>query len=78
MDKTPQQPRPRWVQVLGKTALVVLAAAIVLGLIFDATDPPEWVSRIVALGYATIVVVAMLVALWLVVRAEDKDDPSGS
>ena len=77
MDKTPEQPRPRWVRVLGKTAIVVLPAVLVLGLILDATDPPEWVSRAVVVVYAAIVVVAMLVALWLVVRAEDEDGPPG-
>jgi len=50
----------------------------VLGLILDTTDPPEWVFRVVAVAYAAIVVVAMLVSLWLVVRAEDKGGPSGS
>ena len=77
MDKTPEQPRPRWVRVLGKAALMALPAVLVLGLILDATDPPEWVSRAVVVVYAAIVVVAMLVALWLVVRAEDKGGPPG-
>ena len=78
MDKTPAQPRPRWVQVLGKVALMALPAALVLGLILDATDPPEGVFRVVAVAYAAIVVVAMLVSLWLVLRAEDKGGPPGS
>ena len=78
MDRTPAQPRPRWVQVLGKVALAALPAAIVLGLVLDVTDPPEWVSRVVAVAYAVVVVVAMLVSLWLVVRAEDTDGASES
>jgi len=41
VDKTPPQTHPRWVQVLGKAALVALPAALVLGLILDATDPPR-------------------------------------
>jgi len=77
MDKTPEQPRPRWVQVLGKAALVALPAFLVLRLILVASDPPEWVSRAVVVVYAAIVVVAMLAALWLVLRAEDKDGPPG-
>lgn len=77
MDKTPASPRPRWVQVLGKVALTALPAALVLGLILDASDPPGWVVRITAVVYAAIVVVAMLVSLWLVVRAEDKGGPPG-
>jgi hypothetical protein len=78
MDKTPAQPRPRWVQVLGKVALAALPAAIVLGLVLDVTDPPEVVTRAVAVVYAAIVVVAMLVSIWLVVRAEDEGGRSGS
>lgn len=79
MDKTPPQPRPRWVQVLGKAGLAALPAAIVLGLLLDATNPPEWVSRATVVVYAALVVVAMLVSLWLVVRAEDdKGGPPGS
>jgi hypothetical protein len=77
MDKTPEQPRPRWVQVLGKAALAAFPVALVLGLVLDATDPPEWVSSVAAVAYAAIVVVATLVALWLVVRAEDEGGPSG-
>jgi hypothetical protein len=78
MDKTPPQPRPRWVEILGKAGLAALPAAIVLGLLLDAADPPEWVSRTVVVVYAALVVVAMLVSLWLVVRAEDNGGPSGS
>ena len=78
VDKTPAQTRPRWVQVLGKAALVALPAALVLGLILDATDPPGWISRAVAVAYAAIVVAAMLVSLWLVVQAEDRGGPSDS
>ena len=78
MNKTPPQPRPRWVQVVGKVGLAALPAAIVLGLVLDVTDPPEWVSRAAAAVYAALVVAAMLVSLWLVVRAEDNGRPSGS
>lgn len=78
VDKTPPQPRPRWVQVLGKAALAALPAAIVLGLVLDATDPPEWVTRAVAVAYAALVVAAMLVFLWLAVQSEDNGGPSGS
>jgi len=78
VDKTPAQTRPHWVQVLGKAALVALPAAFVLGLILDATDPPGWISRAVAVAYAAIVVAAMLVSLWLVVQAEDRGAPSNS
>ena len=77
MDKTPEQPRPLWVQVLGKTALMALPTVLVLGLIIGAANPPEWVSRAVVVVYAAIVIAAMLVALWLVVRAEDEGGPSG-
>lgn len=76
MEKTPPQPRPRWVQVLGKIALMALPAAIILGLIFDATEPPAWVARAVAVTIAAIVVVAIVAALWLVVRGEDEGGPS--
>jgi len=75
MDKTPAQPRPRWVQAFGKVALVALPTVIVLGLIVDATDPPAWVSRAVVVVYAAIIVVAMLLALWLVVRTEEEGEP---
>ena len=64
--------------MVGKVGLAALPAAIVLGLVLDVTDPPEGVSRAAAAVYAALVVAAMLVSLWLVVRAEDNGRPSGS